>query len=257
MGCARRRGGCTWGARAVFDTDRSQGSADSASPDRSGSDADERTPQGFFGKRRRYAWFVGVVFIAVCIVAALNASHHVGASLYGPPPGTVAPQFAAPSAAGNLTGDADVKQSSAQSASLGHAVACTVRGPGVVNSCELAQRPLVLTFIATRATACAGQLDTIESVRHQFPDVNFAAVVTGDDLATVRSLAATHHTSFPIAVDRDGAVANLYQIGVCPTTVFEQTGGRVSAVDLGALSSPSLAQRAASLAAGTLQGRPR
>ena len=44
----------------------------------------------------------------------------------------------------------------------------------------------------------------------------------------------------PVAVDRDGAVVNLYGIGVCPTTVFSTPGGTVRRVELGNLTEDEL-----------------
>ena len=44
----------------------------------------------------------------------------------------------------------------------------------------------------------------------------------------------------PVAVDRDGAVVNLYGIGVCPTTVFSDAGGTVRGTKLGNLTEDEL-----------------
>ena len=41
-------------------------------------------------------------------------------------------------------------------------------------------------------------------------------------------------------MDRDGAVVNLYGIGVCPTTVFSTSGGTVRRVELGNLTEDQL-----------------
>jgi hypothetical protein len=42
-----------------------------------------------------------------------------------------------------------------------------------------------------------------------------------------------------VALD-DGAISNLYGVGLCPTTIFARPGGRVAAVKLGNLTEDQL-----------------
>ena len=45
-----------------------------------------------------------------------------------------------------------------------------MRGPDVVNSCQLAERgPVVLAFFATLSERCERQVDVLERVRRRFP----------------------------------------------------------------------------------------
>src|SRR5437763_1017172 len=44
------------------------------------------------------------------------------------------------------------------------------------------------------------------------------------------------HWTFPVVVDHDGEVSNIYGIGGCPTTVFAARGGIVRSTRLGELS---------------------
>ena len=46
--------------------------------------------------------------------------------------------------------------------------------------------------------------------------------------------------TMPVAIDHDGAVANLYSVGGCPTTVFARPGGRVRETRLGPLTEDDL-----------------
>jgi hypothetical protein len=41
----------------------------------------------------------------------------------------------------------------------------------------------------------------------------------------VRSIAQQHGWSIPVGYDRDGAVSDLYRVGVCPTVAFAYPGG--------------------------------
>ncbi len=60
-------------------------------------------------------------------------------------------------------------------------------------------------------------------------------------------LARKHGWSFPLAQDRDGAVANIYGVAVCPTVVLAHRGGEVSETLVGSVSAAQLAERVAAL----------
>jgi hypothetical protein len=77
-------------------------------------------------------------------------------------------------------------------------------------------------------------------MRDEFPQVEFAAVVSGNDRDEVEQIVDRRRWTLPVAVDRDGAVVNLYGIGVCPTTVFSTPGGTVRRVELGNLTEEEL-----------------
>ena len=44
--------------------------------------------------------------------------------------------------------------------------------------------------------------------------------MSGDERKEVEQIAGNRHWTQPVGVDKDGAVVNLYGIGVCPSTVF-------------------------------------
>jgi hypothetical protein len=184
----------------------------------------------------RYMWVVGVAFLIVVIVAGVNALRHSGGSLRGPEVGKLLPQFAAPLATSSLDGDANVKQRANQSNQLGAEPACQVHVPGSVNSCALSRKPLVLSVIVPGASKCEGQLDVFQQMAAANPRVQFAAVVSGGSHAKVAALVRRHGWTFPVAVDRDLSVFNLYHVAVCPTTVFVLPGGRVHSSSIKPLS---------------------
>jgi hypothetical protein len=73
------------------------------------------------------------------------------------------------------------------------------------------------------------------------PGVNFATVFfTHKKRDQVRALVRERGWRQPVAIDRDGQVANLYGVGGCPTTVFAREGGRVAATKLGNLTEEQL-----------------
>jgi AhpC/TSA family len=169
----------------------------------------------------RYTWVVGIVFVVVLVIAGANALNNSGAGYKGVPAG----KPLAPFAAALASGDEDKVASIQRNRGGGHPAACDVHGPNIVNLCQLRGRPLVITFVATGGGGCADQLDRVERVRGQFPDVNFLGVVTRKSLGEVKDMVADHGWRMPVALDGDAALFNLYGIGDCPTTVFVRRGG--------------------------------
>lgn len=207
-------------------------------------DAPERRPE-VPRPGNRYAWGVGIVlFMAVAVAMVTSSLPNDGEGLRGPPVGERLPDFAAPAALGGADDrDANVSQRAGGSAGAGAAPACEVVGDGIVNVCELRRRPLVLTFVVTRGADCEPQVDRIERMRAEFPQVDFAAVVSGEDREDIEQIVRRRGWDLPVAVDRDGAVVNLYGIAVCPTTVFSAPGGSVRRVEVGNLTEDQLRAR--------------
>lgn len=158
------------------------------------------------------------------VAAAVNSLPNAGRGLEGPEPGSVLPDFAAPSAEGGSDADANVRQGSGGSEEEGPVAACSVQGPEVVNICDLRRRPVVLTFVAA---GCEEALEAVDRVRRGFPGVSFVGVISGSSRDEVGDLGADGGWSFPVALDPDTAVFNLYRAADCPTTVTATAGGEV------------------------------
>ncbi len=92
----------------------------------------------------------------------------------------------------------------------------------------------------------------MQAVAQRFPQVGFAAVAIRGDRNDLRKLVHQHGWRFPVAQDRDGAVANVYGVAICPTVVFAARGGVVRATTLGSqVATPArLATRVRALLAG-------
>jgi hypothetical protein len=176
----------------------------------------------------RYMWVVGVAFVIVIAVAGINALRHSGGGLRGPQVGETLPAFAAPLATGQLDGVANVKQTADQSDRAGAQLACQVHEAGSINSCTLSRKPLVLSVIVPGVAKCESQLDLFQRLSGRYPGTQFAAVVSGKKRPQVAALVKRHGWTFPVAVDPDLAVFNLYRVAICPTTVFAKPGGKVS-----------------------------
>jgi hypothetical protein len=184
----------------------------------------------------RYTWVVGIAFVIAIIVAGANALRHSGAGFQGIPAGKALAPFAAPLATSGFDNDANIQPR----AGGGHPAACTIHLKGVLNVCDLRERPLVLTFIATGGSGCGDQLNRVERVRRSFPGVQFAAVISRKSLSEAKRMVLTNGWAFPVAIDRDAAVFNLYGIGDCPTTIFARKGGISAGTRRGDLSEARL-----------------
>ena len=196
----------------------------------------------------RYAWVVGVAFLIVVVVAGINSLPNEGRGVRGLEGGTRLPVFAAPLATGQLEGDANVRQGAAGDSDAGKIPACEVRGTDVVNLCQLRKKPLVLTFVFDRGADCNPQVDRVERVKDDFPDMNFAAVFfSREDRDEIREIVRRRGWTMPVALDRDGQVVNLYRVGGCPTTVFAFRGGKVMETRLGPITEDQLRSSAQEL----------
>ena len=201
----------------------------------------------------KYAWLVGILMlIAVLVLLGITTvTGDRGEGLRGPEPGTRLRPFAAPSATGDLRGDANVCQKRPCEESAGPVPACEVQGRDVVNLCLLRRRPLVITFVFDRAADCYPQVDRTERIRRELPDVQFVTVLfsrkSRDEL---RQVVERRGWSQPVAIDGDGIVSNLNGIGVCPTTVFARAGGKVTQTELGNLTEDEIKRRGSALTKG-------
>jgi hypothetical protein len=208
--------------------------------------AEEREAQGAKPPPRptgRYMWVVGIAFVIALAIAGLNAIKHSGGGLKGPETNKVLPAFAAPLATGQLDGVANVKQTSKQSKQAGAKPACEVHLQGSITSCALSRKPLVLSVVVPGVKQCEAQLDLYQRLQARYPRAQFAAVVSSAKREKVAALVKRHGWTFPVAVDPDFAVFNLYRVAVCPTTVFAFRGGRVSSTAIHPLNGAQIAAR--------------
>ena len=195
----------------------------------------------------RYAWVVGIAMLMLVSVLLIRsiAGNNAGEGVRGPSRGDNLRAFAAPLATGNASDDfsANVCQKRPCPEQAGKVPACELRSREVVNLCELRRRPLVLTFMVTRGTDCEPQVDRVERMRREFPGVAFAVVMSGNARSEAEEIVRRRRWTQPVAVDKDGALVNLFGVGVCPTTTFALRGGRVVDTELGNLTEPQLRSR--------------
>jgi len=194
----------------------------------------------------KYAWAVGIVAVmGLAVLLFAQTIPNSGEGLRGPEPGSLLKAFAAPSALGALEGDANVCQREPCPEQAGARPACELVSEQVVNLCELRRKPLVLTFVFDRGADCYPQVDRTERVKRSLREVQFATVFfSRKERDDIRRLVGARGWTQPVGVDEDGAVANLYGVGGCPTTIFARSGGRVVDTELGNLTEEALRRRA-------------
>jgi len=191
----------------------------------------------------KYAWLVGILMLmGLGVLLFVETIPNSGEAVQGPNPGQRLPAFAAPSATGDKQGDANVCQKRPCNKNAGTLPACKVRADDVVTICPAERGVVVLTFVVTRGTDCEPQVDRVERIRREFPSVRFVTVLSGDSHNEANGLTHARRWRQPVAVDEDGAVVNLYGVGVCPATVFARDG-RVRSTNLGNLTEGQLRQR--------------
>jgi hypothetical protein len=166
---------------------------------------------------RRSGLLVGVLAVAAIAYITLNSARTEGPGSRGVAAGQELPAFAAPLALSRLDGDANLSDR-----------ACRVRGPDILNSCELAERgPVVLGFFAVPMDRCIEQIDVLDRLRGRFQDVQFAAVAILGEREELRRRVRERGWELPVGHDEDGAVVNTYAVAVCPQITFARRGGEV------------------------------
>lgn len=181
----------------------------------------------------RPAWIAVAAGLAILAYITWNTLSTTGTSSTGLPAGTHLPPFAAPLVTSDLVGDANVARAP-DGGAAGAKPACAVTDPRALNSCTLARRgPVVLAFFTDGAERCTAALDAMQRIASRHPDVGFAGVAIRGDRDDLRKTLREHGWRFPVAQDRDGAVANIYGVAICPTVVLAYRGGVVLRTALG------------------------
>jgi hypothetical protein len=202
------------------------------------------------GVSNRYSLLVGLLFLALIVVATIHTLNGGGEDTLGldkQPARWPLPEFAVPAAAGELEGDANVYQDDCGNSSLPcsepRVPACQITTHGAIRVCDLFDRPLVISFWFGTSSDCERQQDVVSTVAERYGGrVNFLSLDVRDSRGTVRELVREHGWKMPVGFDRDGAVAALYRVGGCPTFAYAYPGGTLQSASIGELSVGGLSQ---------------
>ena len=198
----------------------------------------------------RSGWIALLIGVLILGYITVNTLRTKGPGSLGPPVGSLAAPFAAPTAAGQLKGAVNVATKAGQGKAK--VAACDIHRPDVVTSCDVwGKRPTVLVFFATReASGCVKELDRVEQVARRERGVAFIAITIKGDRGEIRRLAADRGWTFPVAYDQYAVLSNLYGVAVCPALTYVRKGGRIAGSDFGTISTPRLQQQVSRLARG-------
>jgi hypothetical protein len=156
-----------------------------------------------------------------------------------------------PLATGTVNGDANVATRPGEG-SAGQRPACAVRGPGILNICQLYEGAPVVLALFVNSGSCPDVLGDLQAIARSFPGVRFAGVAIAGDRGGLRKLIRSRGLSIPIGIDRDGALAALFKDASCPQITFAYPGGVVqSKALLSRPSRPQLRARVGGLVAAT------
>jgi hypothetical protein len=191
----------------------------------------------------RYSIFVGIAFLVLIAIAAFNTFRSDEGGVLGAgaaEAGTELPEFAVPELIGGADADANVFQNGCETserpcpADARRTAACEVDLPRVIRVCDLFDRPLVISFWFSDPDDCPPTQDSVAAAARDYRgEVNFLSLAVRGDRDQLAELVRERGWTLPIGWDRDGAVSNLYKVGVCPTVVFAVPGGILSEALIG------------------------
>ena len=196
-----------------------------------GSDSSERKP----ASGTRYSLWVGIAFAILIAVATVNTLRSSEGGLLGADEaeaGAPLPEFALPELMEGDDADANVFQDDCETSANPcpederRTPACEVDLPNVITVCDLLDRPLVLSFWFSTPAECPPTQDAIDRAAERYSGrVNFLSIAVRGDQEELRTIVEERGWTIPVGWDRDGAVSNLYRVGVCPTVDFVLPGG--------------------------------
>jgi hypothetical protein len=212
--------------------------------------------------RDRYTILVGLVFLAVIVVAVISKLGQGGEGTLGleeRPERWPLPEFAVPDAAGQLEGDANIAQDDCSTSQVPcpedarRKPACRISEPGAIRVCDLFGRPSLISFWFSKGgDDCVTEQDAVnEAFRRYGGRVGFLSLNVRDDRDKVRDLIHERDWQMPVGYDRDGAVASLYRVGGCPTFAYVYPGGTLESASVGILTAQQLGRRLDSLLRAT------
>jgi hypothetical protein len=200
--------------------------------------SDTDSPGGSQGSQR-YGPYLAVLGLVILVLIAINTALTKPTGVAGLRPGGTLPPFAVPLAMGRVRGDANVA-TRADEGEAGKRPACSVRGVGILNVCQLYEQGPVVLALFVDAGSCPAVLGDMEALAPSFPSVRFVAVAIKGERPSLRKLVRARGLArVPVGIDEDGALATLYKVASCPQVTFAYPGGVVQSKAL--LTTPSQA----------------
>lgn len=186
----------------------------------------------------RYGRYAGLLAVLILVLITINTIVTKPNGSTGIPPGQRLAPFAVPLARGALHGDADIATRAGEGSS-GRVPACELRGPQILNICQLYESGPVVLALFVNGGSCPAIVSDMQSLQRSFPGVRFAGVAIRGGRQQVRRLIRTRGLTLPIGIDADGVLVAIYKVATCPQVTFAYPGGVVQSRAL--LTRPSYA----------------
>ncbi len=190
----------------------------------------------------RYGWLVGIVAVVAVAALSIHSAGRDAPGATGLRPGERLPPFAVVRATSDIVCDDDADPCDANVAAssgrarpeAGRRPACEVRGPTVLNVCELTERgPLVLGLSASRSAECLDTGDRLEALARRHRGLQVALVAIGGGLDELRASVRGRGWRFAVGWDRDGILASVYGVAACPYVTVARWRGLVQGTLVG------------------------
>ena len=102
---------------------------------------------------------------------------------------------------------------------------------------DLRGNPVLINFWASWCPPCRSEMPAIQNVYDEYRDQGFEVLAVNsthqDSLGDAITFAQIRRLTFPILLDRDGSVGNLYEIRSLPTSYFIDKNGIIQDVVIG------------------------
>lgn len=191
----------------------------------------------------RYSLYVGAAFLVLIVVATVNTFSSQDSGVLGADPaqaGTALAEFAVPELVNGPDADANIYQDDCASAenpcpaSDRRNPACTVEVEGVIRVCDLFDRPLLISFWFSNPSDCPPTQDAVDAAFRRYGErVNFLSIAVRGERPELEGIVRERGWRMPLGWDRDGALSNLYRVGLCPTVAYVLPGGILEEAKIG------------------------
>jgi peroxiredoxin len=100
---------------------------------------------------------------------------------------------------------------------------------------------VMVNFWQSSCSNCREEMPYLQAIYNKWPrdKLEIIAVSAGEKAAFVQSFVETRGLTFPVILDSDEAVSDIYQISRFPTTFFVNADGIIKAIKMGAFTSQS------------------
>jgi thiol-disulfide isomerase/thioredoxin len=125
---------------------------------------------------------------------------------------------------------------------------------GLVGPPDFAGQVVLVELWATWCGPCRTQAKILEELHGEFPEVQFLAVDSGEDEATVRRYVESSPFAYPVLLDPDDTVSSRYRINGLPTVMIVDRQGQISYFGTGVTPPATLRRELAAAGAGSVGG---